>query len=77
MPAGARRYRELPVMVRLEDGALIEGRVDCAWTDGTSWTVVEFKTGRREKRHPAQVQLYALALGRATGLPVRGLLLEV
>jgi len=77
MPPGATRYRELPVMVRLEDGTLVEGRVDCAWTDGTSWTVVEYKTDRRENRHPAQVQLYALALGRATGLPVRGIFLEV
>jgi ATP-dependent exoDNAse (exonuclease V) beta subunit len=77
VPAGARRYRELPVMVRLEDGTLVDGRIDFAWTDGASWTVIDYKTDRREKRNVAQVEVYALALERATGLPVRGIVLEV
>jgi ATP-dependent helicase/nuclease subunit A len=77
IPAGARRYRELPVMVRLEDGTLVEGRIDFAWSDGASWTVIDYKTDRRDKRNVAQVQVYALALQRATGLPVRGIVLEV
>ncbi len=77
MPAGAKRYRELPVMVRLEDGTLVDGRIDCAWTDGDSWTVIDYKTDRREKRNVAQLQFYGLALQRATGLPVRGIVLEV
>ena len=34
VPAGARRYRELPVMVRLDDGTLVDGRIDFAWSDG-------------------------------------------
>jgi ATP-dependent exoDNAse (exonuclease V) beta subunit len=77
VPAGARRYRELPVMVRLEDGTLVDGRIDFAWSDGESWTVIEYKTDRREKRNVAQVEVYALALQRATDLPVRGIVLEV
>jgi ATP-dependent exoDNAse (exonuclease V) beta subunit len=77
VPAEARRYRELPVMVLLDDGTLVDGRIDFAWSDGASWTVIEYKTDRREKRNVAQVQVYALALQRATGLPVRGLVLEV
>ena len=77
VPAEARRYRELPVMVRLEDGTLVDGRIDFAWSDGASWTVIDYKTDRREKRNVAQVQIYALALQRATGLPVRGIVLEV
>src|ERR1019366_8060101 len=77
VPADARRYRELPVMVRLEDGTLVDGRIDFAWSDGESWTVIEYKTDRREKRNVAQVEVYALALQRATGLPVRGIVLEV
>jgi hypothetical protein len=77
VPAGARRYRELPVMVRLEDGTLVDGRIDFAWSDGASWTVIDYKTDRREKRNVAQVEVYALALQRATGLPVRGIVLEV
>ena len=77
MPAGAKRYRELPVMVKLEDGTMVDGRIDCAWTDGASWTVIDYKTDRREKRNVAQVRIYGLALQRATGLPVRGVVLEV
>jgi hypothetical protein len=76
-PAGATRYRELPVMVRLEDGTLVDGRIDCAWTDGERWTVIDYKTDRRETRSPGQLQLYGLALQRATGLPVRGIVLEI
>ncbi len=77
VPPGATRYRELPIMLRVADGTLVEGRIDCAWSDGASWTVVDYKTDRREKRNLAQVQLYALALQRATGLPVRAIVLEV
>jgi ATP-dependent helicase/nuclease subunit A len=77
VPADARCYRELPVMVRLADGRLVDGRIDFAWSDGRSWTVVDYKTDRREARNVAQLQVYGLALQRATGLPVRGLVLEI
>jgi ATP-dependent helicase/nuclease subunit A len=77
VPADARSYRELPVMVRLDDGTLVEGRIDLAWSDGKSWTVVDYKTDRRDKRNVAQLQIYGLALQRATGLPVKGIVLEV
>jgi ATP-dependent exoDNAse (exonuclease V) beta subunit len=77
MPAGAERHRELPVMVRLEDGMLVDGRIDFAWCSGNLWTVVDYKTDRREKRNITQVQLYALALERATKIHARGLVLEV
>jgi ATP-dependent helicase/nuclease subunit A len=75
VPAGARRVREMDLMVRLEDGTLVDGRIDFAWSDGERWTVVDYKTGRRSR--VGQVQLYALALERATGLPARGVVLEV
>jgi ATP-dependent helicase/nuclease subunit A len=77
VPEGAKLYRELPVMVRLEDGTLVEGRIDLAWLDANSWTVVDYKTDRREKRNIAQLQLYGLALQRATGLSVKGIVLEI
>ena len=77
MPAGGERHRELAVMVRLEDGMLVDGRIDFAWRSGNLWTVVDYKTDRREKRNITQVQLYALALQRATKIPARGFVLEV
>jgi ATP-dependent helicase/nuclease subunit A len=77
VPANATRHRELPVMVRLADGTIVDGRIDFAWSNGTQWTVVDYKTDRREKRRIAQVQAYGLALQKSTGLPVRGIVLEV
>jgi ATP-dependent exoDNAse (exonuclease V) beta subunit len=77
MPVGAERHRELAVMVRLEDGTLVDGRIDLAWVSEGTWTVVDYKTDRREKRNVSQVQLYALALERATKMRARGIVLEV
>jgi ATP-dependent exoDNAse (exonuclease V) beta subunit len=77
VPPGAQRCRELPVMVRLEDGTIVDGRIDFAWNDGERWTVVDYKTDRREKRRVGQVQAYGLALQKATGMAVRGIVLEV
>jgi ATP-dependent exoDNAse (exonuclease V) beta subunit len=80
--SGALR-REVPVLVRLEDGALAEGVVDLAFreTDAPTWTVVDFKTDRElaggRARYEAQLRLYAAAVSRATGEPVRGVLLAV
>jgi len=71
------RHREWPVVVRLSDGRLVDGRIDVAWSDGTRWTVVDYKTDRRAKRNIAQVQAYGLAVRRATGMPVRCVVLEV
>jgi ATP-dependent helicase/nuclease subunit A len=78
-PAPGREiFREMPVIVRLDDGAIVEGRVDLAWTDGASWTVIDYKTDSADRgRYKRQLQLYALALQRATGKPARGVLLEV
>jgi ATP-dependent exoDNAse (exonuclease V) beta subunit len=64
-------------MVRLADGTVVDGRIDFAWLAGGQWTVIDYKTDRREKRRVAQVQAYALALQKATGLAVRGIVLEV
>jgi ATP-dependent exoDNAse (exonuclease V) beta subunit len=77
VPPRATRYRELPVMVRLDDGALVEGRADFAWRYEDLWTVVDYKTDRREQRNVTQLQLYGLALQRSTGLPSRGVIIEV
>ena len=77
VPKSARRFREMPLLVRLHDGTLVDGRIDLAWSDGSQWTVVDYKTDRRVRRPVGQLRLYALALQEATGLPARGIVLEV
>jgi len=60
----------------------VEGVIDAAFLeDGEGWTVVDFKTdveiaGRLEE-YRGQVALYAEAVGQATGMRARGVLLRV
>jgi len=70
-------HREYPISVVLASGEIVEGVIDLAWSDGESWTVIDYKTGRAEAQYQTPVQLYALALQRATGRPARAILLEV
>jgi ATP-dependent helicase/nuclease subunit A len=77
--------RETPVLLRLDDGDLIEGVVDLAFKEATpsftGWTVLDFKTDREfatlSDRYTAQVSAYSEAIGAATGLPSRGILMVV
>jgi ATP-dependent exoDNAse (exonuclease V) beta subunit len=76
--------RETPIAMQLEDGLLVEGKVDLAFLDEAKpvvWTVVDFKTdfeieGRLDE-YREQVALYALAISRATKLGVKGVLLRL
>jgi ATP-dependent exoDNAse (exonuclease V) beta subunit len=76
--------REVPVILRLEDGSLAEGVVDLAFREkdaNARWCVVDFKTdqelGPHRAQYVAQVRLYARAVAEATGEPARGVLLSV
>ena len=84
--AGKENIRhETPVLLTLEDGTLIEGVVDLAFVKSTGafsgWTVLDFKTDQEfsgdSARYIRQVRLYALAVGSATALPARGLILVI
>jgi ATP-dependent exoDNAse (exonuclease V) beta subunit len=75
---GCEVYRELPILLRLDDGTLVEGRIDFASTDGNSWTVVDYKSGvEKREKGKRQLQLYALAIRKSTGQDVRAVLLEI
>ena len=73
--------RESPLLLRLEDGTLVEGVVDAAFLADGRWTVLDFKSdapeGGREAEYRRQLGLYCLAIARASGLPTRGVLLYV
>jgi ATP-dependent exoDNAse (exonuclease V) beta subunit len=74
-------YRETPVTLRLADETLVEGHVDLAFDDGKEFVVVDFKTDRELEgaldRYRRQVQIYALAISKATGRRARGVLMNL
>ena len=72
--------RETPVTVRLADGTLVEGVVDLAFLEGTTWIVVDYKTDRVESRlegYRNQVALYRDAISRAAGQEAQAFLVRV
>jgi ATP-dependent exoDNAse (exonuclease V) beta subunit len=75
-----RCHRELPVTM-LDGDLLLEGVADLAFEHAGVMTVVDFKTDRPDpetlERYARQVRTYAAAISRATGKPVRPVLLQV
>src|SRR5262249_51506484 len=77
--------RESPIVLRLDDGSLLEGVLDLAFRErkdgAASWCVVDFKTdveiAARSAEYEVQVTAYAAAVRAATGEPVSGYLLSV
>ena len=74
--------REVPVVLRRDDGSLAEGTVDLAFFEDdagfTGWAIVDFKTDRdlrAASRYVAQVQMYMEAISAATGSSARGTIL--
>ena len=82
---GASCRREAPVLMRLDDGTLLEGVVDSTYREATDtgqgWVVVDFKTDAellsRQGDYERQVRLYGQAVGAAAGESVRCVLLAV
>ena len=72
--------REVPVTLRTAEGALVEGFVNLAFSEGKRWTVVDFKTDeefRRGGKYELQVGLYVTALQAATKQTVSGILMRI
>lgn len=73
--------REAPVTMRSDDGVVVEGVVDLAFREGDAWVVVDFKTDQELEAgldvYRRQVQIYADMVARATGEPVRPVLMRV
>jgi ATP-dependent exoDNAse (exonuclease V) beta subunit len=83
--AGNNLRREIPILLRRDDGTLAEGVADLAFHESTAdfagWTVVDFKTDREfdscRTEYTAQVSLYVEAIEKATNSTARGFLLIV
>lgn len=77
--SAAQVRREAPVLIRLEDGAMVEGAADLAFLERDGWTVVDFKTDAkiapRLDEYRAQLGLYVRGIRAASGRAARGVLL--
>ena len=77
--AASRCHREYPVVLKLDDGRLLEGIIDLAFVENGAWIVVDFKTDAdisdRRAAYERQLRWYAHALTRLTGMPARAYLL--
>jgi len=73
--------RETAVVLRMEDRVVVDGIVDLLFREGSTWTVVDFKTDREIERAEAeytkQAALYAVAVMRATGQGASAALVRV
>lgn len=64
-------------LVMDERGTLLQGVIDCAFQEDGAWVLVDYKTDRIEdedaflQRYQLQMDWYAKALQRITGLPVK------
>lgn len=74
--------REFPVMLRLDDGRILEGFLDLAFREASgTWVVVDFKTATPGSadagRYDRQLGWYAYALSRIEKAPVEAWILSI
>jgi len=79
--AAGRCHREYPLVWKLEDGRVLEGFIDLAFVEHDRWVIVDFKTdadaSERREQYERQLQWYAFALSRLTGMPAQAWLLQI
>jgi ATP-dependent helicase/nuclease subunit A len=77
--------RECPLLLKLDDGTIVEGVADLAYLSGRGaeprWTVVDFKTdldlAARINEYRAQLALYMRAIRAGTGIDAEGVILWI
>ena len=62
----SRVHRELPIVVKTDDGTLLDAVIDLAFRDANGWVVIDFKTDAED---PQRVVKYR----RQVGWYVRGM----
>jgi ATP-dependent exoDNAse (exonuclease V) beta subunit len=79
--AAERSHREYPLVLKLDDGRLLEGFIDLAFVENGRWSIVDFKTDadtlERRSQYERQLQWYGFALAQLTNMPARAWLLEI
>lgn len=76
-----RCYRELPVVLKLEENRVLEGVIDLAFEEEGQWRLVDFKTdadvAANRARYERQLHWYAYAVARLNSARVTAHLLNV
>jgi ATP-dependent exoDNAse (exonuclease V) beta subunit len=76
-----RCHREYPIVLPLDGVKLLEGIVDLAFVENDAWVVVDFKTdadvSARLGHYERQLQWYAYALTKLTGMPATAWILGI
>lgn len=76
-----RRELAFNLCINQENHALLQGIIDCAFMEGGSWVLIDYKTDRITsdeafvKKHEKQLNWYAEALSVITQIPVKELVL--
>ena len=72
-----RREWAFNLVMEDQQGAILQGVIDCAFLEDDAWVLVDYKTDRIEdesafiRRYATQIDWYARALERITGRPVK------
>ncbi len=79
--AAQRCHREYPLVLKLDDGRVLEGVLDLAFVENEQWVIVDFKTDAdtlvRRAQYERQLQWYGFALAELTKMPARAYLLQI
>ena len=78
--AGKRVMREASVSMAIGE-TVIDGQVDLAYETDNGWVIIDFKSdvelAAGGETYRRQVAFYVAAIGKATGLPAKGVILRV
>jgi len=78
--AAERLHREMPLMLPLGAGKILEAIIDMAFLENGEWTIVDFKSdaelSSNQLRYQRQMQWYCYALSKLTDLPAQAILLR-
>jgi ATP-dependent helicase/nuclease subunit A len=79
--SAVRCHREYPLVLRLDDGKVLEGVIDLAFVENNAWVVVDFKTDAdvslKRDAYERQLRWYAHALTTLTKMPAEAFLLGI
>jgi len=76
-----RVHREYPIMLKLDEGKILEGMIDLVFEADGAWNIIDFKTdadlASSRAHYKRQLQWYSLAISRLNKTPVRAYLLSI